>query len=140
MATTTDSELRANAEKSLAEAQAIIGPSFSPVVVGDDYWQGLADRAKEALKKAAALPFRIGGAAGEKIREAARSGLNAASEASSVARKSLQWVAMGAALLALAPLLVLLAPVILMEGSGFGPRARRAGKRYVNRRAREFGI
>lgn len=141
MPSTTDSQLLAQANASLAEADGILSVGPRAVVGAGETWRDIARRAKDALERAVKAPFSIGQKAAGKIREAAEAGRSKASEADATVRQTLGSVALGAALLAAAPmLLMLLLPVILGESTGLGPRARRAGRTYVDRRLKEYGI
>lgn len=144
MSSATDSDLRVAAEGALLEAQEILG--VPPVVVGldggEDYWDAFAKRAKALLDKAKqAHPLVLGAKAGEKIRDAARWGASKASEASDATKATLGTVAAAAGALALGPgILFGLALFLLVEGTGYGARARRAGRRYVSQRAAAYGF
>ena len=139
MPSTTDSELRVLAQKKLDDADALTGqPSTSAVLGADDFWSDLADRAKKILEIAIG-PSMPAGKIGSKVRDAMKSGLDTASEASDLAREKMRTVAIGAGLLALTPLIVPVLIFLAIEGSGFGGRARRAGSRYGSRRARDYG-
>lgn len=142
MTATSDSDLLALAEKSLSEAQEIMGLPAPETVVSGDAWDAIAERARVLLKKAWDLrPVQLGARAGEKLRDAARSGLDRASKASKAARDLLVKVSLGAALLASSPGILLGVLMFLaIEGTGYGGRARSAGRRYVSRRARAYGL
>jgi len=145
MSTSTDTELRESADASLVEAQGILG---LPAVVlgadvsGDDWWEGLATRAKNLLDKARKYhPMRLGAAAARKIRDAATRGLDKASTASDAVKATLASIAAAAGALALGPGILLgLLAFVLLEHTGYGARARSAGRRYVSRRARAYGL
>ena len=144
MAISTDLELRETAESTLAEAQVLLGLPAVVVgydVSGDDFWSTFADRAKGLLKKASTAPLVLGSKAGAKIRDATRTGLQKASEASAEARTKLGAVATAAGVLALGPGILLgLALFAVVEGSGLGGRARATGRRYLRERARAYGF
>jgi hypothetical protein len=141
MPTTTDPDLFAAAEKSLAEAQELMGLPTPEVSVSGDSWHDLAVRAANLLKRAWELPMKLGARAGGKIRDAAKNGLDKASKASKEARDALGRVAVGAGLLAMSPGILLgVAAFFLVEGTGYGKRARSAGRRYVSQRARAYGL
>ena len=145
MSSTTDTDLRNLAEASLAEAQGIMGLPAVVVgfdVSGDGFWEGLATRAKGLLDKARKYnPVSLGAKAAGKVRDAARYGASKASDASDATKAVLGSIAASAALLALSPgvLLALLAFVVV-EGSGYGKRARAGARRYVDARARSYGF
>jgi hypothetical protein len=142
MTSTSDSELLVLAEARLREAQEIMGLPAPETAVSGDAWDDLAERAAELLKRAWELrPMNLGAKAGGKIRDAVRSGLDKASKAAKSTRDKLAKVALGAGMLALSPGVLLgLAAFLLIEGTGYGSRARRAGRRYVNRRLRAYGV
>lgn len=165
MTGTTASDLLGLAERDLAEAQEImglpspeVGPSSRVVPSDPDFeggldlpptatvsggtWDDVAARAKELLRRAWDLrPVHLGAKAGAKIRDAARRGLDKASGAAKDVRDTLGQVALGAAMLAASPGILLgLAVFLLIEGTGYGGRARAAGRRYVSQRARAYGF
>jgi len=142
MTATSDSELLALAEKSLSEAQEIMGLPAPETAVSGDAWDDLAERAAQLLKRAWELrPMNLGAKAGEKLRDAARRGLDKASKASKAARDLFVKVSLGAALLASSPGILLGVLMFLaIEGTGYGGRARSAGRRYLSRRASAYGV
>lgn len=143
MPSTTDVTLRELAENDLAQAQQIMGiePVVGLWVVGGDFWDGFADKARRALEKAVKLPWTLGSKAGTKIRDAVRRGMSKASEATDGAREKLAAVAAAAGALSLGTLILPgLLVFLLLERSGWGGRARRAGRRYVEGRARSYGF
>lgn len=145
MSSATDSQLRENAERSLAEAIALMG---IPAIVGgwdvsgDDYWEQMGKRTRKALEIAKrAEPFRVQAEAARKIRDAARQGLDKSSQASTEAKATLAAVAAGAGVMALGPGILLgVIAFLVVESTGFGKRARSAGRRYVSARARSYGF
>lgn len=142
MASTSDSELLAQAEASIAAAQEIMGLPAPEARVSGGTWDDIAERIKNLLKKAWSVrPTALGAKAGGKLREAARAGLESASSASQAARDLLQRLSLAAGLLAMSPGILLgLAAFLLIEHTGYGRRARAAGRRYVSRRAAQYGF
>jgi len=144
MSNATDADLRLAAETDLADAQGVLGLPAVVVgwdVSGDDFWSTFAARAAGLLKRAATAPLRIGAKAGGKIRDAARRGLDKASDATSDAKRALGAVATAAGVLAMGPGILLgLLAFVVVEGSGYGGRARRGARRYVSQRARAYGV
>lgn len=141
----TDADLRTAAERDLSEAITMLG---MPAVVGgwdvggDDYWDQFAKRAGKALDLAKkARPMQLGADAARRIRDAAKRGLDKASQASDAAKVALGSVATAAGMAALGPGILLgLIAFAVIEGSGYGRRARAGARRYVSARAREYGI
>lgn len=142
MSGTTGSDLLALAEADLDKAQEILGLPVPEVSVSGGGWDDVAERARQLLRRAWELrPMNQGAKAGEKLRDAARRGLDKASDATKGARDKLGQIALGAALLSASPgILLALGAFLLIEGTGYGGRARAAGRRYVSQRARAYGL
>ena len=145
MSSTTDSELRVLADASLAEAEAIMGQPAVVVgadVSGDGFWEALLARGQTALDKAKKMnPVSLGAKAAGHIRNAARSGASSASDALDDVKKALAALATAAGALAIGPGIILgLLAFLFIESTGYGKRARRAARTYVDRRAREYGF
>lgn len=117
--------------------EGIDGPVWDSVA---SRGKGILQKVKESRDKQLAREKEIA----SKVKDAAKAGIAEASSATKETREQLAALAKGASTVlvlgALTPLLVPFAVFALIEWSGYGKRARAAGSRYVDRRAREYGF
>jgi hypothetical protein len=158
MSTASDVDLRTIADGKMRSAEAAVVQQVQGLVGQPDdpgeFWDSLSDRAQKALKSFRAELSERGGptrqrldvikGAAKDVQAAANAGLDAASSAVATVRTKLRTAAAAAGALAigatLAPFILPLLVVMLVERSGYGKRARGAARRYVNARALDYGF
>ena len=146
MASTSDAELLAFAEKNLQQAQELVGWQIDGFVGGDDAWSTVHKKGGKILDQGRRGPIDVLRRAAGLVRDAARAGLSKASDATKDTRDKLSGLALAAGILAAGasilanPAVWTLLVFLAIEQSGWGKRARSAGRRYVDRRAREYGV
>jgi hypothetical protein len=157
MSSASDTELRATADALMKSAESNVpivqGPEPGPDDPGE-FWDSLSTRAQNALRKYKSEMSERGGPpptrinvikdAAHDIKGAAQAGLDSNSSATDTVRGKLRTAVTAAGALAigatLAPFILPLLIALIVERSGFGGRARRAARGYVDSRAREYGF
>lgn len=144
MSSANDANMRKIAEENLSEAIVIMGEQAIVGgwdVSGDGYWEQMVQRLEKALALAKSKAGKVRAEAAGKIRDAARAGASTASDALDSVKTALGGIAATAGALALGPGILLgLVAFLLLESTGYGKRARAGARRYVDRRAREYGF